>query len=344
MLTKLRAERGRLLLVMFGLAALGACASPGPTSAARAETVDVAVERARPATSAPPPPEAAIVWIADRAAALGVTSVWLEPGGATGAPPREIARRSGPVVAVGATLVGLVRRERHAPLADCDACNAGTCTPSGQTSSGAGLDAVDLRTGQVRDLTPGEQDGPTDVDTGLGDFESDVEVTGAVGSVVFFRGSGTGYGCGAAHPFFFSKAAAFDLASAAEAPLAPPSRIEADMSAEAKRVLVAEHGDCLLEPDSAPTLFEIAPKFDEHGALRASYTWIMGAPYVCGVGPDHYSVDATLDDRDPPAGLGFSRAHDWLRPAFEHRAITGVSMVDAAARDALANVFERASP
>ena len=75
------------------------------------------------------------------------------------------------------------------------------------------------------------------------------------------------------------------------------------------------------------------------GTLRTSYTFVMGAPYVCGMGPDHYSVDTTIESREPPEELAMPRVPAWLGSALAQQPAFGLGIVAETEREALLGVF-----
>jgi hypothetical protein len=304
-------------LLFFSLFS-SACGGSGPS-----ESLVVDVSAAPGSSSlAKPVRGAAIVWTSDPAAAFEVASLWIEPAADGKAEVRH--RRNEPVVSAQGSLVRLRKVEVESELSDCEACNAGACKPSGERAITHSVVADDLLANTTQTLVEETAESP---ESAIGDLERSVILRGAVGSQIFMIRYGSGYGCGAAHPTYFAEPLVFDLPSGATPPLTVPPAIEPGLQARAKKFLVAEYGDCLMDPEETPRLFEITPRFGKSAQLTASYTFLMGAPYVCGFGPGHYSVETTIEDQPLPLGLPIVTIPGWARSAFDDKTLLGISLV-----------------
>lgn len=266
-----------------------ASAEPEPSAAApAAPAAPAAASAAAPLPPLPPAPPlndvtgaAAIIWIPDPKAIGGFRSAWIEPGLGMAAERKE-------AILVGSTqLWALATKKRRTTLCDCATCVIEPAVRCGKRKPHE-LDEPYLR---------GLGTGAT-VEPWRGAFvqnsscESDqtvtVELAGGVGPFVFAITHRETDGCTWAHGSFDDQPGVFDLDTGAAVKLAAPRPVRELLRARAKVEIVEQ--DCMLNPDESPTAYTATASYDATGALHGRYSFWMGAPYSCGLGPGHYSV------------------------------------------------------
>ena len=188
--------------------------------------------------------DAAIVWVADATAPLGIKSMWIETASTRPhAAAWVAATRPEPVAVVGERLVAIRAPTERVALDGCDECD--TCE---------GLDA-DVPRAVAADL--GSPRSTPIVETSVmgksSDFAARIDVHGLYGDVVFIGSHTSEMPCGATHPFFADEEVAFDLGTARAADLAPSKTELAEARREAEAALADARADCGVpgENDSA---------------------------------------------------------------------------------------------
>ena len=87
------------------------------------------------------------------------------------------------------------------------------------------------------------------------------------------------------------------------------------MSQRARLAILANGGaDCVNDPKTEePALYARNFRFNEQGELRSLLTYTLSAPYFCGVGPGHHTVDGEVEVDSIPPDLGaLARVPNWL--------------------------------
>lgn len=279
--------------------------------------------------------DAAIVWIADEKAPLGIRSLWIEAGSSR---PRGSvwigASRDEPVAIVNGALHAIRIVEREVDLEgciDCENCKEGELVRVMMRS----LVAQELGGDHVIPIA--EQDRMTNAT----DAETNFELKGLFGSVAFIEAHSASTECGAFHPFFTDAPLAFDLATAGEAKIASSKRQIDDAAADARVRLADMRASCIEDPDPfTPALHALVVGFGRGASPRVVYTFTAEAPYMCGTGPGHYSVATEVErhelpDTHPPVDVA-----PWLTNVIGREGAIGIaSRIPAARRDALRDAF-----
>jgi hypothetical protein len=241
-----------------------------------------------PVPPAPAPREAtgaaAIVWQEDKASAGAFTSTLIEPGG-TGYV--EVASRKGRVFVGPEELFVLDSYKATSKFCDCMACNFDVDPPCGRFKSSTVSRSFlrSLKTGRPFDPWKSHTPVPSGCDTE--DSSAAVNVSGGVGGVLFAGISVMHVSCHAAHPMFDEIVTILDLAARKETKLTPPPEVMEPLKARAKVELLS--GGCV-NTEEEPQFYGSSARYDARGVLHGVYDFTMGAPYVCGTGPGHYTV------------------------------------------------------
>jgi hypothetical protein len=298
-------------------------------TATSASTPPVA-ESAAPLPAIPPAPvlpeaegAAAIVWEEDKTAAGTFTSTLIEPSG-TGYV--EVARRKDRVFVGPDDLFVLDSRKATAKLCDCMACNLDADTPCSRFTSSTVLQPFlrSLKSGRAFDPWKSRYGGPMGCDTEGSNTE--ITITGGVGTMLFSSVSVMHVFCHGAHPNFDEDAPVLDLATRKERELTPPPEVMAPLMARAKAELA---GGCV-NADDEPQLYSSSARYDAKGVLHGVYDFTIGAPYVCGTGPGHYSVlSSQTSDWIPLELLPWGKLPGWVAAHLEKTGATQAFMIPA---------------
>lgn len=292
-----------------------------------------------PIPPAPVPREAdgaaAIIWQEDTSEERNVTSTLIEPSG-TGYV--EVATRKGHVFVGPDDLFVLDSKKETIKFCDCMSCNMDDTPPCGRfTSETLSRPFLrSLRTGRPFDLWKSRYGGPMGCDTeGSG---VDIRISGGVGDLLFANVMVTHNFCHSAHPMFDDSVAIVDLGSRKDRELTPPPEVMAPLLARAKADLAESCG----HPDEEPRFYSSSARYDAQGVLHGVYDFIVGAPYVCGTGPGHYSVlSSQTSDWIPLELLPWGKLPGWVAAHLKKTGATQAFMVPAARLKAVKAEFNK---
>ncbi|NUO47468.1 MAG: hypothetical protein HOV80_01285 [Polyangiaceae bacterium] len=263
--------------------------------------------------SVSPPPgateaEAALVWFADGSSQRGIKTVWISSAtGRTGDPVWIAASREEPVIVGGSRLLAIRTMFEHLSICNCGACEGDRCKPAGEKTNTERPSFVDLQTGKSRrflDRLASASCNPGSI----GGIDSQFDVLGAVGPLVFVSENVSTMWCGAAHPMFDDVVHAVDATTGTKVSFGASGEQIAALAIPARQALVSEFEGCILEDGPAlPDLYNARITWGPGGMVRGAFTFMLPSSYMCGTGPGHYSVATTLERDDLPA----------IRPALE---------------------------
>lgn len=193
-----------------------------------------------------------------------------------------VAREPGLHVAVGHRVWSSKVEERRAPLPSCAAIlrdEAAAEGPESDDGDGAAEDAVMTRLSFVADQDEQEAS-PFDVpDEGLARFSQSFELTGAVGSFVFFKKS-TGLDACGAHGSYQVSSGVFDLATGTSVDWQVALSPDAEVARAARALL----GDEVFEDEDGPFLTALVPRVAGEGVLELGRQMTLPACYACSDG------------------------------------------------------------
>ncbi|MFO0553534.1 MAG: hypothetical protein U0271_34445 [Polyangiaceae bacterium] len=246
-----------------------------------------------------------------------------------------VAERAEPVAVRGRELVAFREEPEPADFCDCERLT----TARGEVARPA---IVSLETGRAVAYLAESFTGSA-CESGAGDYERSLTPSALLGSQFFGVLSETGMGCGAAHPFFGSTALRWDVESNAAVTESPSEATLASLRPRVREVILADAAGCVFDAEEVPTLFSFQPVFEPNGTISTQYTFTMGAPYVCGTGPGHYSVAGEVSDPRSPPGPGRVVMSDAVKVLVGRGGIVGVSApLPASEVEHAAELFRRA--
>lgn len=261
--------------------------------------------------------------------------IWLAGSGSGG--PRTLlvgddgavlAERAEPVVATKTGLFAVRRIEAELDHCDCD----GTVGPF--PAGRAVIEDLKEGGGQIELGTPLEVGESCDVATM--DVERGLQVMALAGTALFARVHDSVMFCGAAHPTFGTTTLALDLATGQPLGLGLDEPAVESLRDRAHEVFASEYAGCIFDTEETPQLYDTRVQFDASGRMGARLTFTVGAPYMCGTGPGHYSVETDVDTPTAPSGVPRVDLPSWARVATKDSELLGVGLeLDAeAARNA----------
>lgn len=269
--------------------------------------------------------------------------IWLA-GGSSGGPRTllvgddgaVLAERDEPVVATKAGLFALRRVESEIVHCDCEGS-------VGPFPAGRAVVEELKEGGAVIELgTPIEVSESCDVPTM--DVERGLQVMALAGTAVFARVHDSVMFCSAAHPTFGTTTIALDLASGHPLGLGLDEPVVASLRERAHEVFTSEYAGCIFDPEETPQLYDTRVHFDQSGKMGARLTFTVGAPYMCGTGPGHYSVETDVDTAIAPSGVPRADLPGWARAATKDSELVGVGLeLDAETAWRAAEVLKSAS-
>ncbi|MCC6523461.1 MAG: hypothetical protein IT373_12455 [Polyangiaceae bacterium] len=167
-----------------------------------------------------------------------------------------------------------------------------------------------------------------------------VYVEGAVGPYLLASVSGSTMWCTAAHPAYATDPLVLDLdAGGAPVTLEFPPEVLEPLRARAQAEL---RDGCVLDPDESPHEYRATAEYGARGELEGVYEYLMSAPYVCGLGPGHYSsVSAQRADWLPQALRPYGQLPAWVVGAMAGQKATTVLLVAADRAAAAKAAFAR---
>lgn len=253
----------------------------------------------------PPPLPAALVWTALPGDAI--QTVWVEDSDKG---PVERARRGEPVAADSSGLWAFRFQVTQETCAACD-CNDtdGAACPRGEVVSKS-LKAVRLPRDKEMSIAQ------VNLSCGNDTFqfgEGNLVLLSLAGPWLTVAKSSSVMACGAAHPMFAEEWVHYNLEQRVLELLRPPTEAEARLSSQAHATLV-RMGEGCLSSDEAPARSVLTRfAYDRRGKLMGHYVYGMPSNYVCGTGPDHYTMVTELVDEALPERLrSIAQAPPWL--------------------------------
>lgn len=219
---------------------------------------------------------------------------------------------------------------------DCNECNDGGCA-NATTHHASSITPVLVPLGrgtEVSIVEPFVSDGCGGNDTGV--FDRSFILHGLIGPLLMVSVHDMDQRCYFPHPVWTTQSMVFDLERGTRLPTDPPDGLMGALLARAREQLCE---DCVLNPDENPRFFAGLPKLKPAGAIATDYIFLMSASYMCGTGPDHYSVGTAVEVPGlPPAieGRLDSSSVSWASVPSDAIGISAVLSADAAprARDA----------
>lgn len=281
---------------------------------------------------------AALVWVKPDLGKAAIVTRWVEEKQGVASVERE---RPLAIVAADDSLWSITTSTLKRKLCPC----TGTAvSPDDLTNTK--LSATRLASKKLVTITKAEPEGFPKCSGDLASYDSAINIVGVVGSIVVYDKTETGMGCVAAHPYYGDSPGYFDVAASADVTVVPPQSALAGLVAESSAIVRKEFGDCISDPDEPTRFFSVKPSFSSQGAMTARYMFTHEAPYVCGVGPTHYTVPAELDAKAIPAQFeSYKQAPAWLAAYLgaNHEHVIGVSPLPAKLdRAAAVSQFDRA--
>ena len=280
-----------LLVCLAGCTAVPPSGKPAPASALPVAHVSMSAPTASPSASAssgvaaavtdsaapalpdlPAPPPlnavsgvAAIVWVADKSAADGMRSVWIEPNGSRAT---VVAERKARVFVGRAELWALQTRSVHLTTPKCDDPNS-ECDRHPELSEPY---LKSLATGKTQNPPWHDQFGPiTDCNESV-----DVTIEGAVGTIAFARTSLSRMACGGGCFAHGQRVATFDVDTGKPMELEFPAQILASLRTRARAEIPEAAEVCGEFP-----AYRASASYNERGELEGAYEFGDDQDGVC---------------------------------------------------------------
>jgi hypothetical protein len=293
-----------------------------------------------------PPPGAAeadavIVWVPDDTLPLGIRSVWLSSSSKeTGGAVWITAMRQEPVVASGSSLHAIRIDQEIVRVCDCTTCDESACKKLAKETSSLDVPvSVDLTSGKKQRLL--DPIGSAGCDGRVASIYAAFGVGSAFGSFVDVSQHVANQACDAPHPFFFDERHFVDVATGRDATLSP-SKAQIDLLVpRAQKELAEAHEGCVSGDDDT-SFWGVALEWGPSAVARGAYTFIRSAPYMCGTGPGHYSVETTMVSDLPETHPPLPEIPPWVTEALRGGTPRGLSPVDEKARAKLVGRFRSA--
>ncbi|MBI4955993.1 MAG: hypothetical protein HY908_28495 [Myxococcales bacterium] len=158
--------------------------------------------------------------------------------------------------------------------------------------------------------------------------EVGVYVEGAVGPYLLASVSGSTMWCTAPHAAYTDEPLVLDLdAGGAPVTLEFPPEVLEPLRARAHAEL---RDGCVIDRDESPREYRATAEYGARGELEGVYEYLMSAPYVCGLGPGHYSaVSAQRADWLPAALTPYGQLPAWVVGAMAAQKATTALLVAA---------------
>ena len=189
-------------------------------------------------------------------------------------------------------------------------------------------------------LQDGHCDGPTDSE------QRTMRVLALASTTAFVELEDSQMYCQAAHPTFSTFPVAVDLERGELLRFEPAASELAALATKAQEQIVEAADGCLSDSKETPAFFSLWPGFSKEGTANVQLAFTMGAPYACGTGPGHYSVQTEVVSSTVPESLKLPAIPSWALPVFAHEEVVGVGALLDAARthEAVAELRSAALP
>ena len=257
-----------------------------------------------------------------------------------------LVTRNEPVAETSHGLVAVRLVPASIEACPCSACDdpAGCPEPKLQPRTVGRAVAQHLTTPEIVDLAEplqdGHCDGPTDSE------QRTIRVLALASTTAFVELDDSQMYCQAAHPTFSTFPVAVDLERGELLRFEPAASELAALAAKAQAQIVETVDGCLSDSTETPAFFSLWPGFSKEGNANVQVAFTMGAPYACGTGPGHYSVQTEVVSSTMPESLKLPAIPSWALPVFAREEVVGVgALLDAArTQEAVAELRSAALP